>query len=429
MKVATSPPLQRPIPIPEGAHMSRSVVRGWLLWIPLMLAVGGCQDPIAPLRAPPAPQQAARLPAFGFALSSISAGSTGSCGVTAGGQAYCWGGNPQGVLGNGTLDPSNVPVPVSGGLTFTSVDQGALASCGLAKRGEAYCWGNGAFGALGDGTRGTTTVPVAVVGGITFSMLSSSRMGLGFACGVAKGGQAYCWGIDGEGELGNGSSTPGVDFDTPVPVQGGITFSSTSAGAFHACGLARGGALYCWGNNSNGELGLGFTGSTFGSGSSVPARVATGQVFVQVSAGGAHSCGVTKNRTGYCWGANHHGQLGDGTTAVRNAPVPIAGGLPLVSVSAGSTSTCGLTAKGQVFCWGSNTMGQLGIGSIGEDPTPFPVPVAGGFTFTSVSTGAGFACGLTSKLGAFCWGDNSQGQLGIGSSIPYTDAPSPVATP
>ncbi|HUF12443.1 MAG TPA: hypothetical protein VMN78_05020, partial [Longimicrobiales bacterium] len=79
--------------------------------------------------------RAARLPAFGFGLSSISAGSNGACGVTAGGQAYCWGGNADGTLGNGTTDPSNVPVPVTGGLTFTSVDHGGLASCGLAKGG------------------------------------------------------------------------------------------------------------------------------------------------------------------------------------------------------------------------------------------------------------------------------------------------------
>ena len=104
--------------------------------------------------------------------------------------------------------------------------------------------------------RGSSSVPVPVIGGITFGALSSSRMGLGFACGVAKrGGQAYCWGIGGEGELGNGSSTPGVDFDTPVPVLGDLNFSITSTGVFHACGLAKGGAVYCWGNNSNGELG------------------------------------------------------------------------------------------------------------------------------------------------------------------------------
>lgn len=401
------------------------------MYLPILVvlsALAGCQDATAPLTAPDPAVRAARLPAFGFALSSISAGTSGACGVTAGGQAYCWGDNDEGKLGNGTTDPSNVPVPVSGGFTFTSVDQGPLASCGLTKGGQAYCWGSGFFGLLGNGSRDGSTVPVAVVGGITFSTLSSSRMGLGFSCGVARGGGGYCWGIDGEGELGNGSSTPGVDFDTPVLVLGGLTFSSISPGAFHTCAVAKGGALYCWGNNSSGELGVGYN-SPFGSGSNVPVRSSTGLAFVQVSSGDGYSCGVTKSGAGYCWGANHAGQLGDGSTTNRYAPVPIAGGLSFVSVSAGAGSTCGLNRNGRAYCWGSNSFGELGIGAAGSDPVTSPVPVSGGFTFASISTGVQFACGVTSRLGAFCWGKNESGQLGSGLSVPFTSAPTPVATP
>jgi alpha-tubulin suppressor-like RCC1 family protein len=401
------------------------------LLFPLLVAVfAGCQDATAPVTVLPDAAQAARLQAFGFVLSSISAGATGACGVSAGGEAYCWGDNTNGTLGNGTNDQSGVPVPVSGDLAFTSVSGNTLTTCGLTKAGQGYCWGDGFFGGLGDGTLGSTTVPVPVSGGITFTALSSSRFGLGFTCGIAKGGNGYCWGIAGEGELGNGSSTPGVDFNVPVPVSGGLTFSSISAGSLHACGLTKGGEVYCWGNNTNGELGLGFT-SSFPdvSGSNVPARTSTGLAFVRISAGNGYTCGVAKGGAGYCWGANNAGQLGDGSTTSRNAPVQISGGLSFVSMSAGGMSTCGLTKTGGAHCWGSNLSGELGIGSTGTDPVTSPVPVSGGFTFTSISVGLNFACGVTSRLGAFCWGDNALGQLGSGLSVLLTDAPTPVATP
>lgn len=393
-----------------------------------LLANGGCEDP-ALMTAPDDAFRAARLPALGFELSSISAGSDGACGVDAGGRAYCWGHNSTGRLGNGSNSPSGVPVPVSGGLTFTSLAGNWFATCGLTKTGRAYCWGDGFLGQLGDGTRGSSTVPVAVSGGHTFSPLATSRLGFGFSCGVTKGRETYCWGIGGEGQLGNGSSTPGIDFDTPVQVLGGLTFAAVSPGEFHSCGITKAGQAYCWGDNSNGQLGLGYTSPSFGSGSSVPTPVSSGQIFVEISAGSGHTCGVTKGGAGYCWGANGFGQLGDGSTTARNAPVAIAGGLTFSSISAGFTSTCGVTRDGQAFCWGSNASGELGIGSTGNDPVTSPTLVAGGFTFTSISTGYYFACGLTSKLGAFCWGRNDFGQLGSGLNVPYTDAPTPVALP
>jgi alpha-tubulin suppressor-like RCC1 family protein len=387
-----------------------------------LLLLAGCQD--SPTVTAPVDQvQASRLQALGFDFSSISAGANGACGVTAGGAAYCWGDNSNGTLGNGTNDPSGVPVQVSGGLTFASVSGNTLVTCGLTKNGQAYCWGAGFFGGLGDGTFGSTTVPVPVSGGLTFTTLASARVGLGFSCGTTRAGQAYCWGIDGEGELGNGSSTPGVDFEIPVPVSGNLKLTHVTTGGFHTCGLTKAGQVYCWGNNSSGELGLGY----FSTPVNVPVPTSSGLIFVQLSAGSSYTCGVTKSGAGYCWGANFSGQLGNGTTTSHHAPVAVSGGLAFASISAGETSTCGVTKTGQAFCWGSNVTGQLGIGTTGIAPVPVPTPVAGGFTFSSISVGAGFACGITTRLGAFCWGTNANGQLGSGLTVPFTDAPTPVA--
>ena len=199
---------------------------------------------------------------------SLSAGAgSHSCGLTTARAAYCWGSNSSGKLGNGT-DPgsvvtSNLPVAVSGGLTFQSVSAGGPHGCGVTTAGAAYCWGGGDDGQLGDGTTTGSNVPVAVSGGLTFQSVSASRGR--HSCGVTTAGAAYCWGSGEMGKLGNGTNT---DSDVPVAVSGGLTFQSVSAGVAHSCGVTTAGAAYCWGNGVRGRLGHGTN-----TGSYVPVRV------------------------------------------------------------------------------------------------------------------------------------------------------------
>src|SRR5215471_2920317 len=217
------------------------------------LAAGGCQESqiLQPLHSP-GKAQADQIQQLGFDLASISAGAQGACGLAAAGQAYCWGGN---ILGNGTFNPSSIPVAVSGGISFATLSGpgGFFGSgtCGLTKAGQTYCWG---AGFLGDGTPfGGSLVPIAIADTLAFASISVND----FTCAVSKGGQADCWGIDGEGELGNGSSTLGVNFNYPVAVLGGLDFTSVSTGGFFACGLTKAGQAYCWGSNIVGQLGSG----------------------------------------------------------------------------------------------------------------------------------------------------------------------------
>src|SRR5437016_41827 len=144
------------------------------------------------------------------------------------------------------------------------------------------------------------------------------------------------------------------------------TFARVSAGGVHTCGVTSGGAGYCWGSNSVGQLGDGTTTNR-----SSPVPVGGGVSFAAVgAAGGAHTCGVTAGGVAYCWGCNSNGQLGDGTTTDRSTPVLVAGGVSFAAVSAGSYHTCGLTAAGAVYCWGVNITGQLGAGTTTTRLTP-----------------------------------------------------------
>jgi Tol biopolymer transport system component/alpha-tubulin suppressor-like RCC1 family protein len=360
-------------------------------------------------------------------FASVDAGTRESCGVTTQGAGYCWGNNEWGSIGSGkggwfsgpTNDPMwwPSPVPVVGGLVFTTISVGGAHTCGVTANGAGYCWGFGYNGQRGDGrsdTGGrTANTPRAVLGGLSFATISA---GNGHTCGVTTGGAAYCWGAGGGGALGTGR--PNFYQSTPGAVTGGLTFTAVSAGSEYTCGLTSDGAAYCWGVNDFGQVGSG--GTAYYEFSPVP--VAGGLTFATISAGSRHTCGLTADGTAYCWGDNTKGQLGDGTTTRQATPVAVVGGVRFATIEAGGGHTCGLTASGDAYCWGWNDSGQLGDGTTVDRSVP--TPVSGGLTFTTIRAGGDHSCGMTTSGDAYCWGGNTRGQLGDG-----TQSPSPTPVP
>lgn len=289
--------------------------------------------------------QSTPVPVLGdLSFVAISAGSFHACGVTAEGSAYCWGDNRFSQLGDGTTSSRPSPAPVAGGLSFVGVSGSVENTCGVTAEGEAYCWGENPAGMLGDGTTTRRLTPTPVTGGLSFAAVSTSSL---FACGLTTAGAAYCWGGNAYGQLGDGTTTGRL---TPGPVVGSLSFVALDAGWGgwnHTCGLTAAGAAYCWGLNGAGQLGDGTTTDRV-----TPVPVAGGIPFSQVDAGSGHSCGVTSEGPAYCWGSNGAGALGDGTTVDRSTPVTVAGGLSFIAVSAGLSHTCGLTGAGDAYCWG-----------------------------------------------------------------------------
>jgi alpha-tubulin suppressor-like RCC1 family protein len=248
---------------------------------------------------------------------------------------------------------------------------------------------------------------VSATAALAFLQLSA---GFQHTCGVTTDFRAYCWGQNGNGQTGIGTFD-NCDFGCPVfyptPVKGGLSFKQVDAGTNHTCGVTPANRAYCWGYGR--LLGTGTTTSR-----PTPTAVAGARSFRQVSAGGDHSCGVTADDRAYCWGENARGQLGDGTTTFRSAPVAVLGSLHFLEVRAGNSHTCGVTTDNRAFCWGDNQYGEVGDSSTAWKRLK-PVRVAGTGQYRRIDAGGQHTCAVTTTDRAFCWGRNTRGALGDGT--------------
>jgi alpha-tubulin suppressor-like RCC1 family protein len=245
--------------------------------------------------------------------------------------------------------------------------------------------------------------------------------GEGHTCGLDGSGQAYCWGTNSSGQLGNNNTAFQL---TPAAVQqGGATYVQIAAGKVHTCALDNAGQAYCWGYGADGALGYGFS-----FGDSVPAAVTQpgGVTFTSIYVGGQHSCGLTSGGAAYCWGKNSNAQLGDSTTTTRYTPVAtrMPAGVTYTDLALTGFSTCGLAGTGQAYCWGLGSSGQLGNGSTANSRLPVAVSQPAGVSFTQIRGQLTSVCGLDGNGQTWCWGNNLYGQLGNNSN---TNSSTPVA--
>ena len=324
------------------------------------------------------------VPLDGDAI-AVSAGANHTCALLVDSTVECWGDNNSGEIGDGTSgNVVSTPTKVPGLNGVTQISSGDEFSCALLNNTQAWCWGNNAYGAMGNGTSGNSWLgPVPVCGsGTGFDcsggniLVNVQKISAGgvHACALMTIGTVRCWGSNYEGQLGIGSApadplntTPDCDTQVsnscrslPVIVSLGDTATDVSAGGAETCALLNGGALQCWGYNGVGQIGNGTT-DTYPWSAPSPQDVVGFNLNTDEVSAGDTSCAVVAN-DGFCWGANQWAQIGDGTTNDANTPQPISGLSGNVDrISSNGIHTCALTIDGNIWCWGRNSYRELGF--------------------------------------------------------------------
>jgi hypothetical protein len=275
----------------------------------------------------------------------------------------------------------------------------------------------GCLGCAGDAVRPRGGVPTLDDAGSDGFVAVAA--GLEHTCGLTADGSAWCWGSNEYGQLGvedDGTTCLREDREipcrrAPAAVSGGLTFQQLSAGGAHSCGLATDSRVYCWGDNLRGQVG-----DPAIRRSAVPVPIATTALFIDVAAGGEHSCALRTDGVAVCWGANDMGQIGVGSSASGfGAPTTLSAALRFASISAGTLRTCARAADGTPFCWGSTWVNRIGGVEVTRSQSS-PQRVQTGLFFSSLAVGANTTCGISVSSAAFCWEGNPAGAIGDGTS-------------
>ncbi len=337
---------------------------------------------------------------------NLAAGENHSCALR-GSELSCWGLNDLGQLGVGIAEHPISAFPLSvKGLTseVRAVVSGKDHTCALTNQGQVKCWGANDSGQLGDGTTKNNSQPVDVVG--LSSDIAALSAGQNHTCALMRqDGSVWCWGYNSNGQLGDGSNT---SRNKPVTITNIKDVLAVSAGGNHTCVLTQTRQVFCWGSNDSGQLGNGNNEDQ-----PQPTQVAGLKDIQAIGEGSHYTCALTQDGKMLCWGANGGGQLGTGDQKDRLLPTPVQGlNANIHKIAVGYTHTCVITVDSQVYCWGANTQKQLGSDT-NEQYSPLPILVSGlAGPVEDVVVGSLHTCALLQNGNIQCWGDNQDGQLG-----------------
>ena len=418
----------------------------------ILVALGSCSP--AP---PPPPYTEYR---------AVTAGGSHTCALTKSGDAFCWGNNAAGQLGNGSTTASAKPVLVSGNLKFSKISAGGSHTCGVSQN-AVYCWGMNLNGEVGNGAapNGPAVTTPTKVSGPANTAYSDVAAGASFSCAVTTLGVTLCWCQTGMGKLGLGPNQqigrmgdpalPNESITVPTPVASGNRFKSIVARGNNVCALSTSNQVFCWGSNLFWQLGATTTdGCQVGTNPLWPCSLSpklvtqpqTNNVPTGVMVGDDFACYVNDHYDVYCWGSNANGLIapkGSGALQVckflngmsfqcspspRKVARPVVGATTMgfVQVAAGPDWLCSSVypTGNAVMCWGRNNNGQLGDGQTVDRETA--APISGGYGALDVSAGGSHTCLVTDGATAYrvyCWGSNASGQLGNGATSPREVTP------
>lgn len=335
---------------------------------------------------------------------AVATGQRHSIALDGSSHLWVWGDGGQGQLGTGRLDDEHSArrIDTIGGVT--GIAAGQYFSILLTGAGVPHATGNRE--GSGPSTGHANLQPVSAPA--PFSRITAGAF---HAVALDASGNAYSWGRNSDGQLGNNTTTPSESF-VPVTMPPGVTFTNVSSRFYHTAAVGSDGNVWAWGDNPQGQIGNG----TQHQDALVPARVQlpAGIRAVAVSAGGQHTLALGNDGNLYGWGSNSSGQLGLGpgiplVTTPHRLPRPPGGWAEFEHISAGYLYSVGIGTDDRVYSWGNNISGQLGTGANAVTPTPLAGP-AGNQDFSIVS--AGWYHTIAVSTTNWSWGENNRGQLG-----------------
>lgn len=352
-----------------------------------------------------------------YPLVQVDSGNNFTCALAKGGIVSCWGSNSSTQLGTGidsSENSSSKPVRIRSLTGAKAIATGTNHACAINSSGGVVCWGAGTSGQLGNDEVSNYSSPDDVYN--LASGISSISAGEIHTCAINSSGAISCWGSNNNGQIGVDEScgTSGIALSRPRSVSG-LSATSISAGLYHTCAVREtDGALRCWGDNAYGQMGNNQSGTDVCTPTATSDNLAN---VKKVTAGGYHTCALLNTGALYCWGRNEQGQVGvnSGTLKFTTPQAITSLGTSVTDIAAGKMHTCALTSDKKVYCWGQTP----GVGASTEI-SPTEITSLSGIG-TAVTAGDSFTClQTTTWTGIKCWGTNASGQLGDGTSSDNT---------
>ena len=393
-----------------------------------------------------------------YTATAISAGHDHTCAILNDKSVKCWGYNNTGQVGDRstTSRTSPVAVPLGSGRTATAIHAKRSHTCAILDDASLLCWGWNDYGQLGDGTTTRRKTPVAVDLG---EGRTAIKVGGGnfYTCAILDDDSLKCWGYnqngqtalptshrgDQPGEMGENLVFVDLDIDKEEEEEEEVGPGVVLAlGLDHACAINEDGMLKCWGDNGSGELGVARTSNVTCSDADGNSRgcikapmmveLGTDRTAIQINLGDAYTCAILDDDSLKCWGINLNGVLGIGGSPPLLSEDPLeveleTGRTPR-ALSVGATHSCAVLDNGTLVCWGENSSGQLGDGTSNVRSIPTEITLGDGRTATSVSAGVLHTCAILDNGALNCWGENRQGGLGINSTT-NQNSPTGVTLP
>jgi len=367
-----------------------------------------------------------------FSNSKIASGYRHSCAILGNGSVACWGQGDQGQLGNGGTATQKTPALVSSfgiGRTAVAISVGEWHSCAILDNGSVSCWGNGQDRALGNGNTTDQLTPTLTSSLGTGRTAVAIAAGYWHTCALLDDGNVSCWGTGNLGQLGNGG---GSNINAPTLTSSlgvGRTAVALSAGESHTCAILDDGNVSCWGEGLNGRLGYG--GWVKKRSPTLTNSLGANRTAVAIAAGNSGACALLDDGNVSCWGKGDWGLIGNGGTAQQSSPTltsSLGVGRTAVAITAGWGHRCALLDNGSVSCWGLNSNGQGGNGSTPSSlTTPTLVSSLGaGRTAVAISAGKQHTCAILDNGSVTCWGNGLNGQLGNGGLLDK-GTPTPIS--